>query len=318
MAKSIYILLEFHGQNLSEQSVEILAAIQRIAKDCSITAIVPQAKAEQVLKLPVDTVYYGGNDFPLFASKWAQAAALLEQADLVIAPMSVNGRDFGAAFAAAKNITYVSAVCDLRINEEGILLKRITYGGLAQEEAVIETPLVLGLAPGVWGAGSHSTGNPELKQLPLPEATYATKIEVERIYTADWKEMEINEGDLVIAGGMGMGNLENFSKLYELGEALSAPVGGSRVAEDKGWIEHRQMIGATGQTIQPKLYIACGISGAVQHTIGIQGSRHIIAINNDATASMMSGADLAVSSNATGTIEELSKLLKDYSPVKEG
>ena len=316
--KNIYILLELQGAALSEQSAEILSAIQRIAKDSTITAIVPQAKEEQVMKLPVDTVYYGGSDYPLLAGLWAKAAACLADADLVITSMSVNGRDFGAAYAAEKNITYVPAICDLEFIEEETLLKRITYGGLAQEETTVDAPFVLGLAPGVWGYGTPGNGNPELKTLPQVKADHQTKIEIERTYIADWQEMEINEGDMVVAGGMGMGNTENFNQLYQLGAALQAPVGGSRIAEDKGWIDHRQMIGATGTTIAPKLYIACGISGAVQHTIGIQGSRYIIAINQDQTAAMMTGSDLAVQSDAPATILELSKLLKDYSPVKEG
>ena len=109
-----------------------------------------------------------------------------------------------------------------------------------------------------------------------------------------------------------MATEDNFNKLYGLGEILAAPVGGSRVAEDKGWIQHKAMIGATGSAIAPKLYIACGISGAVQHLVGVQGAELTISVNTDAMCGMMQNADLAVVCDCNELIPVLVEELKKY------
>jgi electron transfer flavoprotein alpha subunit len=114
---------------------------------------------------------------------------------------------------------------------------------------------------------------------------------------------------IIISGGYGVGSKENFQLLYDLAAVIGAEVGGSRAAVDAGFIEHERQIGQTGVTVRPKLYIACGISGQIQHIAGMQESAIIIAINSDPNAPINAIADYII----TGTIEEvLPKMIMYY------
>ncbi len=122
-------------------------------------------------------------------------------------------------------------------------------------------------------------------------------------------KVNIKSAPIIVAGGYGVGSKENFKLLYDLAATIGAEVGASRAAVDAGYAEHERQIGQTGVTVRPKLYIACGISGQIQHIAGMQDSSMIIAINNDPNAPINTIADYVI----TGTVEDiLPKMIKYY------
>jgi electron transfer flavoprotein alpha subunit len=122
-------------------------------------------------------------------------------------------------------------------------------------------------------------------------------------------KINIKSAPIIVAGGYGVGSKENFKLLYDLAATIGAEVGASRAAVDAGYAEHERQIGQTGVTVRPKLYIACGISGQIQHIAGMQDSSMIIAINNDPNAPINTIADYVI----TGTVEDiLPKMIKYY------
>ncbi len=125
--------------------------------------------------------------------------------------------------------------------------------------------------------------------------------------------VNIKNSSIIIAGGYGMGSKENFNKLYELAEVLGAEVGASRAAIDAGYAEHDRQIGQTGVTVRPKLYIACGISGQIQHTAGMEESAMVIAINTDQNAPINKIADYVVTGDAMEVIPRMIKYYKKNS-----
>jgi len=143
----------------------------------------------------------------------------------------------------------------------------------------------------------------------------ASKI-VERTKILDFvKEVEstvnITEADIIVSGGRGMGKPENFSLIRDLAEVLGAAVGASRAAVDAGWIPYSHQVGQTGKTVCPKLYIACGISGSVQHMAGMQSSDFIIAVNKDPNADIFQIANLGLVGDALQVLPELTKAFKE-------
>ena len=123
------------------------------------------------------------------------------------------------------------------------------------------------------------------------------------------RKINLKGANVVVAGGYGMGSKEGFKLCYDLAEVLGAEVGASRAATDAGYCEHERMIGQTGITVRPKLYIACGISGQVQHTVGMDSSSIIVSINSDADAPINKIADYAI----VGKVEEvIPKMIKYY------
>lgn len=128
---------------------------------------------------------------------------------------------------------------------------------------------------------------------------------IRRILNGADNELSITDADIVVAGGRGMGNAENFALIYELASMLNAAVGASRVAVDAEWIEPKHLIGQTGKIIRPKLYIACGISGALQHMVGVEKAECIVAINRDPSAPIFGYADYAVVGDAVKIVSAL-------------
>ena len=125
--------------------------------------------------------------------------------------------------------------------------------------------------------------------------------------------MNIKGSPIIVAGGYGMGSRENFDLLYQLAETLGGEVGASRAAVDAGFSEHERQIGQTGVTVRPKLYIACGISGQIQHIAGMQESAIIISINNDPDAPINTIADFVITGNVEDVVPKLIKYYKKNS-----
>ncbi len=123
------------------------------------------------------------------------------------------------------------------------------------------------------------------------------------------EEVELEEAERIVAGGRGVGR-EGFSTIASFARLLGAAVGATRVATDRGWVEHVRQIGATGKSVQPKLYIACGISGAPQHTSGMREAQTVVAINPDRTAPIFALADLGLLGDANKILPLAAELIR--------
>jgi electron transfer flavoprotein alpha subunit len=164
--------------------------------------------------------------------------------------------------------------------------------------------------PRVMAMPELAEGQPsgELVEVPLDmkEEDVITKI-LNFIADADTNKANLSYADVVVAGGMGLGKPENFALVKELAAVLGAEYGGSRPLVQKGWIDADRQIGQTGKTIRPKLYIAAGISGAIQHRVGVEGADLIVAINTDPNAPIMDFAHLAIVGDALTILPALTK-----------
>ena len=224
---------------------------------------------------------------------WAAALRpVLASEEVVLLPASPDGRDLAPRIAAVLGRPLLAGA--MQVTADRALLVR--HGGLVVEEHEIGGPVVATLLPGCRGVDPGS-GRPRVEVLAMAVAP-AGDPEVEAVLPADPATVELAEASRIVAGGAGLGGPEPFVLLARVASALKASVGASRVASDLGWAPHDRYIGTTGVAVDPRLYVALAISGAVQHVTGLGNPDHVISVNTDPSAPMMAMADLAIVADA--------------------
>ncbi|KOC56691.1 electron transfer flavoprotein subunit alpha, partial [Clostridium botulinum] len=232
---------------------------------------------------------------------------------------SFIGRDLGPRVAARLK-TGLTADCTALDTEEGtghLLMTRPAFGGnlMATIMCTENRPQMSTVRPGVFDkleADESRVDASKVEKVQVELSAEDLKVSVKEVVKIAKEVADIGEAEVIVAGGRGVGSKENFAKLEELAELLGGTIAGSRAAIDNGWIDHALQVGQTGKTVRPKLYIACGISGAIQHLAGMQDSDYIIAINKDEDASIMKVADLGLVGDLNKIIPELIAQIKSY------
>jgi electron transfer flavoprotein alpha subunit len=216
---------------------------------------------------------------------WASAMGSLTEGR-VLAASTPNGREIAARMAAAKGVAVVQDVTSI----SGDTVSRPIYSGKAIETISISEDTILTLRPNTFPAADGG-GSADVSTVNQ-SADVATSVK-EAIAKAS-ERLDVSDADIVISGGRGMGSIENFSHLEAIADQLGAAVGASRAVVDEWGMSHSIQVGQTGKTVNPSLYIAVGISGAIQHLAGMRSSKYIVAINKDADAPIFGVADYGI------------------------
>jgi electron transfer flavoprotein alpha subunit len=235
---------------------------------------------------------------------WAAVlATVVADHDVVVLPASPDGRDLAPRLAHALGRPLLAGA--LRVGDHGADVVR--HGGLVIEERGIGGPFVATLQPGARGVDEHDErAEVELITLTLGDEPDATIVDV---LPPDAATMDLSEAPRIVAGGAGLDGPERFAQLAALARALDASMGATRVVTDRGWVEHARQIGTTGVVVDPRVYLAFGISGAVQHTSGLGSPEHIVSVNLEPHCPMMQLADLAIVADANAVLDELASRL---------
>jgi electron transfer flavoprotein alpha subunit len=239
-------------------------------------------------------------------------AALHEQsaADLMLFGFTTDSREVAGRLAARLGVGLISNAGDIVAKDGGFVAKVPYFGGakLASMRANNKPAIVL-IRPKSFEA-SEVGGSAEIKELAASIGDGSKRAHItERVVEASEK-VKLEDARVVISGGRGMGGPDNFPLLEDLANALGGAVGASRAVVDAGWVPYSMQVGQTGKSVRPGVYIAVGISGAMQHTVGMKASKVIIAINKDAEAPIMKMADLGVVGDALKIVPALTAAVK--------
>lgn len=227
-------------------------------------------------------------------------AELIQQAqpETIIVGGSAMGRDLAPRVAAKVQAGLMADCVELSINDAGKLeAVRPAYAGKAQihlhcPDAAIQ---MVTIRPNVMGSGEAQDGRSvEVSKASSSVTIEALRATVTEVATDVSGKVDLTEASIIVSGGRGIKGPEHFNILEELAEVLGAAVGASRAVVDAGWREHAAQVGQTGKTVSPNLYIACGISGAIQHLAGMSSSKCIVAINKDADAPIFKIVDYGI------------------------
>jgi len=231
------------------------------------------------------------------AEAWAMSLKQLTDSispKVLLAPGSIKGNEVMAYVGALSSLSVVTNVCQVDAGDEWQISRTSWGGGLFEKVLIDQDRALLTLAINTVEASESAIDNCDTESFTPTLEKKHFRAQVKSVERAVDEGMSLKTAPIVVGGGRGVGSSEGFGVLEELGELLKAAVGGSRVTTNNGWRAHKHQIGLTGNHISPKLYIACGISGAIQHMAGCKNSDNILVINTDENAPMLSHADYGV------------------------
>ena len=241
----------------------------------------------------------------------------LRRPEILLLGATTLGRDLAGAVATTLGTGLTADCTELRIDDEtrSLAATRPTFGGtlLCTIHTLEYRPQMATVRPRVMAMPKPDdarSGTVVEEQVALDEADVVTKL-LSYIPDADADKAQLAYADIVVAGGRGLGKPESFRLVEELAQVLGGEYGGSRPVAQAGWIAPERQIGQTGKTIRPKLYIAAGISGAIQHRVGVEGADVIIAINSDPKAPIMDFATYAIVGDALQILPALTAALRE-------
>ncbi|MBN1807902.1 MAG: electron transfer flavoprotein subunit alpha [Planctomycetes bacterium] len=218
--------------------------------------------------------------------------------EIVLAGATTTGRSFLSRVAVDVYAGLTADCTGLDISEEGLLLQtRPAFGGNIMATIITPNhrPQMSTVRHKVMKEAERGEEKPiEIIRVEIGEEDVVSRTTIIEFVEEIEETVNLTEADIIVSGGRGLGDPENFSYIRDLAKALGGAVGSSRAAVDAGWIPYSHQVGQTGKTVQPKLYVACGISGAVQHLVGMGSSKTIVAINKDPAAPIFDVADIGI------------------------
>ncbi len=241
----------------------------------------------------------------------AALADLVSNATVVLFGMGNTDRDVAGRLAARLGRPAVSNALDLSIDGTVTVASEILGGTLGvTTEVTAESPAIVVVRPKAFQVEPNGGPPPTVLSVPLVDAGRASAASVTERHVEESEGPALGEANVIVSGGRGLGSADKFEMMDELAGLLGAAVGGTRAVVDAGWVPYSYQVGQTGKTVKPSVYIACGISGAMQHIVGMKGSSTIIAINKDPDAPIFALSDLGVVGDVHKVVPQLIAGLK--------
>lgn len=326
--KGVWVFAEQRDGKLQKVSLELLGKGKEIAGKLGVelTAVLlgynTDKMAEELLAHGADKVLAADSKLLEHFTTDAYAKVICDlvnerKPEILFVGATFIGRDLGPRMAArlSTGLTADCTALDTDSETKNLLATRPAFGGnlMATIECAERRPQMATVRPGVFAKLAEDKANVssskiEKVAIDLKEDDIRTK--VLNVVKLAKDTVDIGEAKVLVAGGRGVGSKENFAKLQELADVLGGTIAASRAAIEKEWVDKDLQVGQTGKTVRPQLYIACGISGAIQHLAGMQDSDYIIAINKDAGAPIMQVADLAIVGDLNKVVPELIAQIK--------
>jgi len=244
----------------------------------------------------------------------AQAAAV-DAAIAKIAPRvllmaaSVLGKELGAYVAGRHGWALMSDVVAVGVDGERVTSVKPRYAGKALAHLAAAGPVVISVRPNAV-APVEQPRDAATEALEVGAAD--GRVRLREVVAAAEKKLDLTEADMIVSGGRGLGGPENWPLILDLAGALGAANGASRAVVDAGWRPHAEQVGQTGKTVSPKLYVACGISGAIQHLAGMSSSKVIVAVNKDAEAPIFKVADYGIVGDVHQVLPLLTQAAREF------
>jgi electron transfer flavoprotein alpha subunit len=317
MVNKILVFIEQRNGQIKRASLEAVKAANILAEKLSyeVTAVSVGNEVTGLDKINVQkVVHYKSNDLENYSTS-AYSDLVTEfakelDAEILFFGNTALGKDLAPRVSVKLEAGIVMDVVELHVTDGHIIATRPVYAGKALTNVKVNTQKkVFTVRPNVFSLSEEEIGSAQIEVREVSSPNLASKV-VE--YKKAGGKLDVAEADIIVSGGRGLKEANNFKLIEDLAEVLGGAVGASRAVVDAGWRPHGEQVGQTGKTVSPTLYVAVGISGAIQHLAGMRSSKYIVAINKDADAPIFQVADYGITGDAfeivPALIEELKKI----------
>lgn len=327
MAKPVMAIAEQRNGAFRKATYEVVSEGRRLADQLDSELVVIllgsgiNGLSAELAHYGADKILVGENEiFKNYSAegftKTILAAAQKVDPEIILLPASALGKDLGPRLAAHLGVGLATDCVRLRLENGRLHALRPMYAGkVLAEHQLLASPQMASLRPNNFPVLPPDAARVAVvEKIAVPITAGDLRAMVKEFVASGGGKIELTEANIIVSGGRGMKGPENYNILEELASVLGAAVGASRSAVDAGWRPHSDQVGQTGKTVSPNLYIACGISGAIQHLAGMSSSKCIVAINKDPEAPIFQRADYGIVGDL---FEVVPKLTEEFKKIIE-
>lgn len=318
MSNKILAVLEQREGTLKKVSFESASVVVKLSKQLNLEVEAVVAGSEitnlnDVSKYGISKIIHLKNaDFQNYSSSGYSEAisnyAKETGASYIIIGNTAFGNDIAPRIAVKLNSACLVDCIDLNVEANEVIANRPVYAGKSIIKSKLKSEVkIFTLRPNIFKAELSDAGQANIEVKEITSPNLKSKVVA---YKKSEGKLDVAEADIIVSGGRGMKGPEHFNLIESLADVLGAAVGASRAVVDAGWRPHREQVGQTGKTVSPSLYVACGISGAIQHLAGMSSSKYIVAINKDKDAPIFSVADYGIAGDLFEVLPVLTEEIK--------
>ena len=315
----ILVYIQRDGDSIIRNSLEALAGAQKFAAESGgeITAVCfDQGLTNKLTDYNISEVVNVSNDVlnsysPLHFTTAMEEVIGETSPDVVIFGHTYEVRDWVPRLSARLDAPFISDCLDADGSAELTGIRQV-YQGKINTNVSANGLVLISFQSGAYRADSIESGSATTRTLDLDLSSVPTSIRPGERFKESKGGVDLTRAAIVVSVGRGIGKEENIPLIEELKDALDAELGASRPVVDYGWLPHERQVGSSGQAVTPKMYLAVGISGAIQHQVGMKGADNIVAINKDSNAPIFEISDYGVVGDLFEILPKLSQSIKDY------
>jgi len=305
------LFIETDGEKVLGGSLELISAVKALDAQGTALIVGNRVAADTVAALGIPVIFTENATDCDTLTEVLSETVKEQNPDIVLLANTAMAKDIAPRIAGRMRLGFVSDVIGMNKTDDKVIYTRPAYGGTILEHIEVEGTAVVIVRNGSF-LKPEAVSNAGVTEKKIEIPVSAVKAKIIDTVKEICESVNLEEAQVIVSGGRGMGNAENFKLVEELARVLGGVVGATRPPIEDGWICRTHQVGQSGKIVAPKLYIACGISGATQHTSGMTGAKYIVAINKDEEAPIFEIADISIIGNVNEIlpvmIEEMKKV----------